>query len=216
MSVFTVDAKSFAIALSRVLPFAATDTYPTLECVQMKRNGDQLTLGTTDRFRAALLVTTVEWADDADSDWSLSLPREVAKRVVSEWKSARLCRVSLDCSQDASGKCRVVVEDTFGRSVGDTFTAVSGVPDLGKVMSNDVPVDRLEDSLVQFNADYLLDFAKSRPTANTPMEVRWPELPSRPIHVAIGDDFLGVLMPQRPKGGSLVAEVLRRVGGDAG
>lgn len=179
----------------------------------MRRNGDRLTLATTDRFRAAILVTTVEWADDADLDWSLNLPREVAKRVVTEWKTARLCQVSLACNQDVAGKSRVVLEDTFGRSIGDTFTTAAGFPDIEKILSQDVPTDRPQDLRVQFSADYLLDFAKARPTTATPMEIRWPELPSQPIQVAIGDDFLGVLMPQRPKNGSLVDDVLKRVGG---
>lgn len=215
MSIFSVDAKSIAGALSRVLPFASTDgTYPMLACVHLKRSGDSLTLTTTDRFRAAMLVTTVEWADDADPDWSLTLPLEVAKRVVAEWKTARLCRVSLSRDQVVADKIRVVIEDTFGRSIGDTFTTATGFPEVEKILSKGVQVEQPADLIVQFNPDYLLDFAKARPTKTTPMEIRWPEQPSQPIHVAIGDDFLGVLMPQRPKNGSLVASVLKRVGGD--
>lgn len=215
MSIFTVDAKSFASALSRVLPFASTDTYPMLESVQMQRRGDCLTLATTDRFRAALLVTKVEWADDADADWSLALPREVAKRVVAEWKSARLCRVALSCDQAVADKCRVVIEDTFGRSIGDTFAKPVGFPDIEKLMSNEVSAEPPKDLWIQFNAGYLLDFAKAKPQKTTPMEIRWPDKANKPIQVAIGDDFLGLLMTMRPQNGSLVSDVLKRVGGDA-
>jgi hypothetical protein len=195
--------------LGDVIPFASTDDeVDFLHAVRLEWDGEMLHALTTDRFRAAIsswhpddIEPGEEIQDDLFTDWgsgdepwkaTLALPD--AAQIAKVFKlPAKEMRVPLTVDYEADRRrLRIIRNKDTGHSAitigaDDLFV---DTPDLRRLLAT---ADKATGPRqINYSAKLLADFAKVRPRG--PLNLRFTK---GLTHVAIGDRFVGAIMPAR-------------------
>ena len=204
----TIPTSELVGALADVIPFAcAEDELPTINCVRIEWDGQQLHALATDMFRVAISSWDPDDAPDedvqddlftsfgsGDDPWHLLVPLSDAKDLVKVFKlPPKEGRAALTVDVD-NGRLAVRRSRESGHSALTATIDGTGVefPDVRKLLAkNDViqPARTLA-----FTARFMADFAKVRPRG--PLLLTFTGDASL-VHVAIGERFVGAIVPTR-------------------
>lgn len=199
--------------LSDALPFAADDKEapPEINCVRLEWDGTQLHALATDRYRIAWATWEpgdlapgedaqddlfTEWGG-ADDPWAISLPLADAAEHIKVFKlPAKEARTPLTLDYDLAGprltvrRSRDTGYSAITIATDDLGTAFPGVRHLlARAQTHTAVKD------IAYTAKYLADFAKVR--VRGPLILTFTE---GLTHVAIGDRFVGAILPVRLDG----------------
>lgn len=210
----TIPTADLLGVLGDTIPFVYQDpAAPSLNGVQIEWDGQMLHALATDRIRIAWSSwhpddepdEGIEVQDDlftawggADEPWSAVVSQEDAKQVVKMFKlptkeSQAPLTLEVDRGQLKVARSRETGHSALTARLRAELPMGETPPDVRKLLADN---DRIEAvNGLSFNAKYLADFAKVRPRGNA-MAMRFTGV-DKPVHVSIGERFVGAIMPAR-------------------
>lgn len=194
---FTLTAADAHNALKASLVCAGRDdTLPMLTCIELTHEGSDIILASTDRFRLGLVRVTAKSGDEYPSfDFGQTvLDGADVKRAAAIVKPAKASQGNWEVTftLDESG----LRYKTLDGLEGVIRVSDSEFPKVRQLINAPTPDETIEDPTFTVNLDYLASFAKVRFTKRDDISV-YPNVAGRPIRIAVGDHFIGLLMPIR-------------------
>lgn len=202
------------------LPFTAPDLgLPVLAAVHIQTGPGWALATATDRYRIGLnrieLVDQRHPEDDPDQDPSLRQSTDVdvvisaehLDRILAVFRARRgvdpLLAITISPVPGSVVKTaqRITVDALVGYDGMDelraTFPALGAAyPELRSILTDVLDNPPTFDGAVRLNPEFLASFAAARRGHNDSITV-WGRDPHKPLGIAFGDYFLGVLMPVR-------------------
>lgn len=191
----TITARQLRDLVTPVLPLVAKADQPVLTCVQFRATGTTLVALATDRYRAGMCRTDLTEA----TDFEALIRATDIKRVLALFKPTRFDDPTLVITRDHE-RIRVESADAFDglSSASLSFDAESGeypkaIP--GLIRS---ALEQSEDGPrhTALNAKFLADFQHAVRDGSA-IRLYLGTTSAKPTGIAIGDHFIGVIMPKR-------------------
>lgn len=206
-------AGPFVDLLARASVFAGQDdTLPMLAGVQVWVEDGRLWAAATDRYAVAFAFADLyappgETAVSAPSGPPLLLPLDAIRRALYVFKPTRSdshlpLEIAFpgppadDVEASLAGGVVTVTDRTGTRVAFHTYAG--NVPPMKSVIDlTAYPQDAGVRPDLGISPKLLARFAKVARRVDDPMRIRFPKTPAKPILVALGDDFLALVMPVR-------------------
>jgi hypothetical protein len=199
----TVDAGLLLQALRAVLPHTdGTEDSPTIHRVRLDVLDHAIEALATSRYTAVLARLADEvMVDTGESELAVSvdlLPGDLAT-IVKMFKPGKDEQITLRLDLHSDG--RVTFTDVSGLFDGRAYTVPSvghpeDFPDVRRLIRTAMDAKRGIVGTVTYTGDLLRRFAASSAAYNDCLHIE-PTADSKPFVVTVGDNFIGVLMPQR-------------------
>lgn len=211
----TVAAHDLVRALKAIAPFVSSDdTLKMIHGIQIRPRNGVLQLSATDSFVAAVTTVGGTFTSTGTSDPLdvVFLPSLVRKQIVDTWGRASAkypLNLTITVEADDNGQL-VTVRDQVGMAHALPVDALkSPLPDIEKLITNNAEGTSPEGSgVVAVNMENLTK-VKSLVRRGDRAEFQWPEAPSRPLLVTVGDHSVAIVMPMRlPNGPTPVETIL--------
>lgn len=173
------------------------DTLPMLTCIEMTHEGSDIILTSTDRFRLGMLRVTAKSGEGfPDFEFGQTiLDGADVKRAAAILKPSKAAErnVEVTFTLDESG-LRYQTNDGVGGVIRVTDHEF---PKVRQLITAPTPEDEVTDPSFTVNLDYLASFAKVRFSKRDDISIYPGSSPARPVRIAVGDHFIGLVMPVR-------------------
>ena len=182
-----IGASELSEALSRVLPFTATDdNRPVLQCVNFVAKEGKLTLVSADGFRLAKISL-----DYDDGEGQALINRDDLKGIINALKRAKRARVSFEPSGESLDGMSLIIDTELIRY--KWVTANGDYPDYGKLIPT------------EFNTTAHFDTIEAIKGVNS-LKAIADNPKGYPIDLTIGDGKIVMANPDGKGQGELVAD----------
>lgn len=200
MSTVTVKAEVLVRTLSNVVPFADTgrDAYAAISVVHVEAGNGVITATATDRFTMGHARGE---ANGAMGGTSIRLPD--VKRILDTLKGAAKAdayAILTLSGETPETQTLTVACDVLGTSV-TVAPEFEAFPRYRRLFPTEHEVNLTVSAA--FNAAYMARFAKVKVDRGVPMRIVHAS-PQKPMVVEIGDSFVGIIMPVKNAGESIV------------
>lgn len=208
----TLKASALRALVTPVLPLACDDDcLPPLNAVLIESLGAYLTAMATDRYRIGL--HRIQLDERPPAGFSLLVRLADLRKILTLFKATRREDPEVELSIGGDGTFTVQTSGSlFGtvavRMAWLVVTAKYPADDLRKILRTALAAEPNLTAPAAFNPHYLADF-KAASLNREPVRL-WGSDPTKAFGVAIGDDFIGAIMPVRsasPDGKSHMPDV---------